>query len=281
MQKVVDPKTAAKLVRPGDTVGIGGMILYRRPVGLVLELIRQGLRDLTLLGWTLGLEADLLVGAGAVRRVRTSYFGLESFGLAPMFKARAEAGEVEVLEETESTLAYGLRAALQGVGFMPARALAGTDVLRVRPDIRLITCPYTGEAYPAMPALRPDVALIHALQADAAGNAVLGANLSVDVELALLARVTIVSAEAVVPAGGLPAGMAEIPGHAVAAVVPLPAGAWPTSCYPRYPVDGEALLNYLAACGADQFDAHLERLLATDPAEAAGVAPLGEEGYLE
>lgn len=262
MSKVTDAATALQRVRPGDTVGLGGMILYRRPVGLVLELIRQGTRDLTLLGWTLGFAADLLVGAGRAHCVRTSYFGLESFGLAPMYRRQVESGTVTVVEETESTIAFGLRAALQGTGFMPALALADTDILAVRPDIRLVTCPYTGETYPAMPALRPDVALIHAVQADASGNAVLGANLSIDVDMALLARTTIVSAEEIVPVGSLPSGAAELPGHVVHAVVPMPNGAWPTSCHPRYPVDGNALVDYLEAAETGGFDGYLSWLLA-------------------
>lgn len=269
MTKVMDPGDAARLVQSGDTVGIGGMILYRRPVGMAIELIRQGVRDLTLLGWTLSLESDLLIGAGCVRRVRTSYFGLESFGMAPMYKRSVEAGQVEVVEETESTLAFGLRAALQGTGFMPARALVGTDILRVRPDIQLVTCPYTGELYPAMPAVRPDVAIIHALAADSGGNAVVGANLSIDRELAMLARTTIISAEEVVPTGELPGGMVDIPGHVVTAVVPILAGSWPTSCYPRYPVDGDAVLDYLEACSRGEFDRYLERLIVEYPPERA------------
>ncbi|MCK9912980.1 hypothetical protein MXD81_27760, partial [Microbacteriaceae bacterium K1510] len=68
-----------------------------------------------------------------------------------MFRKRVETGEVKVIEETESTIGFGLRAAMQGVGFMPARTLIGTDLLQVRPDIQLISCPYTNERYPAMP----------------------------------------------------------------------------------------------------------------------------------
>lgn len=274
----MDASEAVGLVHSGEVVGIGGMGLFRRPVGLVLELLRYGVRELTLLGWTLGFEADLLVGAGAARRVRTSYFGLESFGMAPMYRSRAEGAEISWVEETASTLAFGLRAALQGTGFMPARSLMGTDLLRLRPDIQLIACPYTGEVYPAMPALRPDVALIHALQADENGNCVLGANRAVDTELAVLARTTIVSAEVVVPGGRLPAGMAEIPGHVVQAVVPMTGGAWPTSCYPRYHVDGDELLDYLERCQAGQFSAYLSNLLITIRGRQAALAGQEEGG---
>ncbi len=235
-------------VRDGCTLGIGGMTLYRRPMRLVLELLRREPRDLTLLAFTAGLESDLLVGAGCVARTRTCYFGLEAFGLAPMFTALATAGHVQVVEETEGTLAAGLRASLAGVGFMPIRGVRGTDVMKVRPDLRTVTCPYTGEELLAVPAIRPDVALIHAQQCDPEGNAVLVGNLGVDVELAALAELTVVSAEAIVPTERLPERGVNLVGLAVHRVVEAPRGAWPTSCYPHYPFDGEAILRYGKAC---------------------------------
>jgi len=253
-------REAAALVRPGDTLALGGNMLYRRPAGFVFELLRQSSppRDLTLLCFTAGYESDLLVGAGCVARTRTCYFGLEAFGFAPMFTA-AQAGGLTVIEETEVSLAAGIRAALAGVGYLPSRAWIGTDLLALRPDVQAVRDPYSGETLTAFPAIPCDVAVIHALAADHAGNARLNPNLGVDFELALLARTVIVTAEEVVES--LTEGV-HLPGELVDAVVPLSRGAWPTSCYPLYPIAGGEVLRYVEACSAGQFDAYLRDVLA-------------------
>ena len=249
---------AAQLVRPGDTLALGGMTLYRRPVAFVRELIRQGPGDLTLLAFTAGYESDLLVGAGLVKRVRTCYFGLEIFGLAPMFSQRAERGDIEVVEETEASLAFGLRATLAGVGFMPGQGWLGTDLLRVRPDVKLVTDPYSGSQYVAFPAVKPDVVVIHAPVATRTGDVVLRGNLAVDYQLAMAADRVIITAERVVEKPDEPL---DIIGVAVDAVVEAPRGAAPTSCWPDYPLNGIEILRYVEACTGGGFDAYLKAFL--------------------
>jgi glutaconate CoA-transferase subunit A len=243
---------ALGLVHDGDTLGLGGMTIYRRPVAFVRALIQQAQPPsrLTLLSFTAGLEADMLVGAGLVSRVRTCYFGLESFGLAPMFTAAASAGWLTIIEESEASIANGLRASLGRVGFMPSRAWQGTDMFSVRPDVMCVSDPYSGESLTAFPAIACDVAVIHALRADRQGNTRLGGNPTIDVELATVASRVVITAEEVVDKLDTPV---DIPGQAVSAVVALPGGARPTSCYPLYPINGEAILAYIAACGAGDF----------------------------
>ena len=104
----------AELVPSGCTLALGGMTLYRRPMAFTRALLKRYRqtgqpRDLTLLVFTGGLESDLLIGAGMVNRVRSCYIGLEVFGLAPMFTHLANRGEIEIIEETEASLALGLR----------------------------------------------------------------------------------------------------------------------------------------------------------------------------
>jgi glutaconate CoA-transferase, subunit A len=245
--------TAARLVRDGETLALGGMTIYRRPVAFVRALLarEEPPRNLTLLAFTAGFAADLLVGAGLVSRTRTCYFGLESFGLAPMFTAAASAGQLEIVEESEASIASGLRARMAGVGFMPSRAWQGTDLLAARPDVRTIVDPYSGEPLTAFPALGCDVAAIHVLRADTFGNAVLGGNPTIDLELSVVADRVILTAEEVVPQLD---GPLDLVGQVVTAVVEAPGGARPTSCYPLYPIDGEEILNYIAACNAGAFD---------------------------
>lgn len=233
------------MVSSGSMLAIGGLTIYRRPVAFVRALIRRFLQtgepsNLTLLAFTAGLESDLLVGAGMVSRVRTCYFGLEIFGLAPMFTSFANRGAIEIMEETEASLAFGLRAGLAGVGFMPGRGWLGTDLLSLRPDVRTVLDPYNGEELVAFPAIHPDIAVIHALQADVDGNALIGDNKGVDEELVLAAKTVILTSEEISPE----LQKADIVAPFVNAVVHAPRGAAPTSCHPLYPVDGEALLSY-------------------------------------
>ena len=258
--KVMSLAEAAALVQPGQTLALGGMTLYRRPVAFVLELLRLPTppRGLTLLGFTCSYEGDLLVGAGMVRRVRTCYFGFEAFGLAPMFTQAANLGDLEIMEESEASLTFGLKATMADVGFMPGRGWMGTDMLKLRPDVRTIRDPYSGEELVAFPAIHPDVAVLHALQADRAGNALLGKNLGVDQELALASGTVIVTAEEVVDA----LDTADIAAPLVTAVVSVPRGAWPTSCHPLYAVGGGEILAYLDACASESFDEYLQGRLA-------------------
>jgi glutaconate CoA-transferase subunit A len=258
MNKVISMDQAVQIVASGSTLGLGGMTLYRRPVAFVRALLATGVTDLTLISLTCGFESDLLVGAGRVRRVRTCYFGLEGFGLAPMFSQQVTAGVVEVIEETEASLAFGLRATLSGVGFMPSRAWLGTDLPQVRPDVKTVRDPYSGAEYTAFPALSADVIVVHAPVADQMGNARVHGNLALDRELGLVADQVIITAERVVDRL---TGPLELEGVGVDFVVEAPHGAWPTSCYPDYPLDGEELVDYIELCAGGEFDAYVARFL--------------------
>ncbi len=259
MDKRISLTEAAALVPTGATLALGGMTLYRRPVAFVYELLRRPTppRDLTLLCFTCGYESDLLVGAGLVKTVRACYFGLESFGLAPMFTQASNLGDIEIVEESEASLTYGLKATLADVGFMAGRGWLGTDMLRLRPDVRTVLDPYSGEQLVAFPALHPEVAVIHALRADRFGNAQIGRNMGVDQELALATPTVLITAEEIVER----LDAADIVGPLVAGVALAPGGAWPTSCHPLYAVAGGELLDYVDACSQEGFEAYLSQRL--------------------
>ena len=263
MKKVITMDEAVKMVHSNCTLALGGMTLYRRPMAFVFSLLRQFIAgrqpsDLTLLAFTASLESDLLVGAGMVNKVRSCYFGMEIFGLAPMFSYLANRGELEIMEETEASLAYGLRAQMAGVGFMPGRAWLGTDLPHLRPDVRTVIDPYSGEELMAFPAIRPDFAVIHALRADVDGNAQIGDNKAVDEELAMTAGTVIITAEEILPE----LTKTDLIAPFVDWVVAAPLGAAPTSCHPLYPLDGDTLLAYTEQVSDPvSFQSYLNKLL--------------------
>ncbi len=236
---------AVQLVPSGCTLALGGVTLYRRPIAFVRALIQRYQAtgepsNLTILAFTASLESDFLIGAGMVRQLRTCYFGLESFGLAPMFTYCANRGMVEILEETEASLSFGLRAHIAGVGFMADRGWLGTDLPRLRPDVRTVVDPYNGEELIAFPAIQPDIVVIHALRSDWHGNAQIGENKGMDEELSMASSTVIITAEEIVPE----LTKADLIAPFTQAVIHAPRGAAPTSCHPLYPLDGEAVLAY-------------------------------------
>ena len=263
MTQWISLSDAAALVHDGLTLALGGMTLYRRPVAFVRSLLRREPRprDLTLLCFTAGYESDLLVGAGCVKTVRSVYFGLESFGLAPMFTEAANRGDVHVLEETEASLAMGIRAKTADVGFMPSRAWIGTDLPRLRPDVKTVIDPYSGEELMAFPAIACDVAVLHGLEGDADGNVKLNNNLGVDMELVYIADTVIVTVERRVEKCERSADGLVIPSPGVSYIVHAPRGAAPTSCYPDYPVNGGEFLRYIDACNAGKFEEYIQTTL--------------------
>lgn len=261
--RLISLQEAVASISSDTTLALGGMTLYRRPVAFVRQLIyyaryHHPIQNLTLLAFTAGYESDLLVGAGIAKTIRTCYFGLEIFGFAPMFTYYANQGAIKIIEETEASIAFGLRARMAGVGFMPGLAWIGTDLPKLRQDVKTVIDPYSGEELTAFPAIEADIAVIHALQADQDGNAIIGKNKGIDEELTLTSKTVIITAEEIVPA----LQNADIVAPFVDFIVPAPQGAKPTSCHPIYPVDGFALLDYVSSVSdASSFERYLEKWL--------------------
>lgn len=251
MDKRTDMQTATALVKDGDRVALGGMTLYRRPVAAALALAARQTRDLEVICFTGGIETDLLIGAGCVNTLRSCYAGLEIVGFAPHYTRAAQNGSITLVEETEYTLSYALQAALMRVPFLPMLgALARTDILQARPDLKQFKCPITAEYLIAVPALAVDVAIIHVTAADSAGNCNLQGQLALDPYLPSVAKLTIVTAEQIVDTDELMEmrGGVQIPGMFVNHVVPARGGSLPTSCFPLHKLDLSGILDYSDAC---------------------------------
>lgn len=161
-------------------------LVARRARGLQLVAVPQA-----------GFQADILIGAGCVESIETAGINLGEFGLAPRYTEAIERGEVRIVDATCPAVHAGLQAAEKGIPFMPLRGILGSDLLRVRPDWRVIDNPY-GERDPIVliPAIRPDIALFHARWADREGNVWIGVRREL-MTMAHAATRTLVTVEAV------------------------------------------------------------------------------------
>ena len=253
---------AVALVSDGAIVALGGGLSARLPMAMVRELIRQGRRGLHLVGSAHSIDVDMLVAAGAVRRCEESYVGFEQdLGLAPAYRRAAEEGSIEMAESCCVNLLAQLRASEMGVPFLPVRGVRGSDIAALHPEYATITCPFTGETLIAVPALRPDVALLHAPSGDRYGNLHLEQPYVLDERFASASAAVIATVDEIVSPEEVAAAGVTIPAHLVAAVVEAPFGAHPTSSYPRYAYDRDHLGEYLSAAQGGPED--LEKYLAT------------------
>ncbi|MFI4988326.1 MAG: CoA transferase subunit A, partial [Alphaproteobacteria bacterium] len=163
---------AAKLVKDGDMVGIGGSTLSRTPMAMVWALIRAGRKNLTSARGISSSEGELLFASGAVNHILTSWFSVGIvWGVSKIMRLYTESKRARFDEWSHMAMGLRFRAGAMGVPFLPMRSMMGSDVLGRLPEARLIDCPFTGEKLVLVPALNPDVALIHVQRCDAYGNA--------------------------------------------------------------------------------------------------------------
>ncbi|MFV0464220.1 MAG: CoA transferase subunit A [Nostocoides sp.] len=251
MTKLRTLQDAAALVPDGATIAVGGLSLNGAPMAFVRELVRRGVKDLTVVSVVAGLPIDGLVAGGCVRRVVSGLVSLEGFGLAPNYRAAVQRGDVATDEYSEHTLVCRLQSAAYRLPFIPTRAGLGTDMVTLHPDTtRVEADPATGEQYVACTPLAIDVAIVHVNEADTRGNARMDPKLVwMDGELVKAAASTIVTAERIVDTSTFRArpGETTYPRFTVDAVAAAPWGAYPTSCLPEYGYDPAFLEDYQAA----------------------------------
>lgn len=274
MKKILNIEEATALVPDGSTLALGGLSMNSSPMAFVRELIRQGKKDLTVVAIVNGMAVDWLVAAGCVRRVISGLISFEGMGLAPNFRRAVESGSVTVEEYSEYLLIARLRAAATNLPFMPTKAGLGTDVINLHPETtRLETDHATGRAYVACTPLAVDVAVVHAHAADELGNVRVEPKLIwMDNEIVNAAATTIVTVESIVPHCSFVAEphRTTYPRFMVDAVIEVPWGAYPTSCFPNYTHDKEFFTAYsIAATVPDQFNDFWKDRLAGPATHAA------------
>lgn len=237
----------AGLVRQGDTVALEGFT-HLIPFAAGHEIIRQGIGDLTLIRMTPDLLYDQMIGWGLAKRLVFSWGGNPGVGSLHRLRDAVEHGwprPIEIEEHSHAAMAHAWAA---GAANMPAaffRGYQGSDLAAVNPNVRFIDCPFTGERLAAVPAHRPDVAIVHAQKADREGNVLLEGIVGVQKEAILAAKRSLVTVEEVVEA--LPRGCLNavvLPSWTVTAIAVAPGGARPSYAHGYYPRDNAFYLEW-------------------------------------
>lgn len=246
---LLSEQDALEAVNDGMTVAVGGFINSGHPMTLVRRLIRTGVRDLTLVGAaSAGLEVDLLIAAGCVRKVVTPYVGAEGLApIGPAFRFSAQEGLIEVFELDEAHFYAGLRAAAQRLPFNPWRAGVGTSYPIVNPALKEFDDPINGERLIAVPAIDIDVALLHAARSDVYGNVQHNGTGFGDRALHAAADRTIVQVEELVSNEAVRARPIETSVPGANGVCRLPFGAHPFGSQGFYRPDEDHISRYVEA----------------------------------
>jgi glutaconate CoA-transferase subunit A len=244
------------LVVPREVSGV--------PMAATRALIRRHVKELHLIALpTSSLQADMLIGAGCVATLETSAVSLGEFGPAPRFSAAVTSGTIDMRDATCPALHAALQAAEKGVPFMPLRGLIGSDIVKYRPDWKVIDSPYgNGDPIVLLPAIKPDVALFHAPMADRAGNVWIGRQR----ELATMAHAsqrTVVTVEKIHDGNLLDDPMlaaGTLPGFYVEQIAVVPNGCWPLPLPDYYPLDAAHMAEYAQlAATPEGFAEYLDR----------------------
>jgi glutaconate CoA-transferase, subunit A len=234
-------------------IGDGCMLVVPRevsgvPMTATRALIRRGIKRLHLVALpTSSLQADLLIGAGCVDTLETSAVSLGEFGTAPRFAAAIVSGAIKMKDATCPALHAGLQAAEKGVPFMPLRGLIGSDVLKYRDDWKVIDSPFgSDDPIVLLPAIKPDVALIHAPMADSFGNVWIGRQREL-ATMAHAAKRTIATVEKLRDGNLLDdpvLAAGTLPGFYVDSIAVAERGAWPLGLPDYYAADAGHLADY-------------------------------------
>lgn len=234
-------------VADGDAVAMEGFT-HLIPHAAGHELIRQGRRDLTLIRMTPDIVYDQLIGMGAARKLIFSWGGNPGVGSLHRMRDAVEnhwPHRLEIEEHSHAAMANAYEAGAANLPFAMFRGYLGVDLPKVNPNIRRVACPFTGEELAAVPAIRPDVAIIHALRADRAGNVLLEGIVGVQKEAVLAAKRAVVTVEEVVEDfGPRNANAIILPHWTVSAIAVVPGGAFPSYAHGYYRRDNAFYIGW-------------------------------------
>ncbi len=262
-------EAVTRFVRPGAILGMGGQNIGRCPMALTHEIIRQRIGNLTIVGCNLSISMDQLVGAGLVRRCECGTGNLERFGTTFCWRRGIENGTLEIEDYSHLAMVSRFLAGEMGIPFMPTRSLLGSDLLAPagggRPAKAVVAeNPWNpGERVVLVPALQPDVSIVHVQRADPIGNIIIEGFATHEPEMVRASRHVIVSCEELISTDDVRAHpeRTTVPFVYVDAVVVQPHGAYPTSTYGYYDYDAAEVTAYqdAARTGTPAVDEYLQR----------------------
>ncbi|MCB2225878.1 MAG: hypothetical protein KQH53_04300 [Desulfarculaceae bacterium] len=238
-----------RFIPDGSYLAIGGFGANRIPTAVLHEILRARRKDMAFLGHTSTHDFQLLCAGHCLDRVDAAYIvGLEARGLSANARRVVQSGEVELCEWTNHALSVRLSAAAAGLSYGLVRSMLGTDTF-ARSAAKVVTCPFTGKKYAALPALWPDVSVIHVHEADIFGNARIKGISIADLELARASKRLIITAERLVDNLAIrqDPDRTAIPYYLVDAVVHTPFGSYPGNMPYEYFSDEDHLREWLTA----------------------------------
>ncbi len=269
-----------QFIKPGCTLGVGGMHMHNNPMFLIREIVRKGLKIGTLFtSPSANINADLLIGANLIDEIFCSYVGFEHLGLAPNFRSAVEKKKIKVREGDEAAVVFGLRAGMSSLPFIPLPdGLDLADTAKVNDyDYRMTKDPFTGESVLVLRSLQPDVSFIHCQKADYYGNGIFEGSRFTDVDMAKASDKVILQVEELVSDQYIEehAAKVAIPAMLVDAVIVAPFGCHPTSSHSYYTYDEPHLIEYLTAC-KEGFDAYLQKYVFGPDSQEEYIKVVGE-----
>jgi glutaconate CoA-transferase subunit A len=267
MSKLTTLTEAVASISSGSHLALSGFAITRCTMAFAREVIRQRLKGLTVSQCVGAMDADMLVGAGAVERIIYGGGSLDRFGRLACVNRGIEDGTLTAEEYSSLSVAFRYLAGSLGLPFMPIRSLRGSDLMtqlkeRTGSDLATVTDPFTGEDWPVLKPLLPDVAVVQVQTADEDGNAWIMGPRWDNTEQARASKRTIVIAEQIVPGDVIrqDAERTVIPGLLVSHVVELPFSAHPTSVYRAYDYDAGHIQKYVEATRTpEDFQTYLSR----------------------
>jgi len=245
-EKLTTLEQAAKLVKDGDSVAIGGIMYSRTPMGMIREIVMSGVKGLTVSRLLFSFESDLMFVAGSVSAAVTSWISMGvTWGVSKVMRHYAEHGIVKIEEWSHSALNLRYKAAALGVPFLPTLSMLGSDLMK-HTSVKEMDCPFTGKKLCLVPALFPDVAIIHVQRADKYGNAQVDGMPFADADMARGAGKVIITTEEIVSSDRIrrESDRTLIPFFCVDAVVEAPFGSYPHECPGLYHADYEFFHKY-------------------------------------
>jgi len=247
----------------GDTAAFEGFT-HLIPTAAAHEAIRQGFKDLTLIRMTPDLVYDQMIGMGMARKAVFSYAGNPGVGLLRRLRDAVENGfprPLEIEEHSHAAMANAYEAGAAGLPCAVFRGYRGAELARVNPNIRSVTCPFTGEVLAAVPALRPDVTFIHAQKANRRGDVLVEGIIGIQKEAVLAARRAVVTVEEVVDDfAGLHPNLTILPSWTIAAIAVVPGGSHPSYTHGYFARDNAAYLEWdEIAADRDRFMAWMQK----------------------